>query len=145
MRFAKLVPVVMGNSKAGTKSDYTCEEAYEKPTALRALIETIPATVTRLVPTGNEGTDVNVEGDYTIAIATPPVSQTKGRCPGRSNLQSEVTSSVKCTSTYKQKGTVDGQEVIGSHNCGACGLKGHYLTTCPIEPEEKSCSREKGN
>jgi hypothetical protein len=27
MRFAKLVPVVMGIARAGTKSDYVCEEA----------------------------------------------------------------------------------------------------------------------
>jgi hypothetical protein len=35
MRFTKLVPVVMDIAHAGTKSDYTCDEAYEKSTALR--------------------------------------------------------------------------------------------------------------
>jgi hypothetical protein len=69
--------------------------------------------MTRSVPTGNEGTHVNVEGDYMVAIAVLPVSQTKGRGPGRSNLQSEVTSSVKCTSTYKRKRTVDGCNTPG--------------------------------
>jgi hypothetical protein len=39
MRFAKLVPVVMGIARVGTKSNYVCEEAYEKPMALRALIK----------------------------------------------------------------------------------------------------------
>jgi hypothetical protein len=90
MRFAKLVPVVMGITRVDTKSDYACEVAYEKSTALRALIETIPANVTRSVPTGNERTAVNVEGDYTVAIAAPSVLQTKGCGPSRSNLQNEV-------------------------------------------------------
>jgi hypothetical protein len=108
MQFAKLVPVVMGIARAGTKSNYVCDEAYEKSTSLRALIETIPANMTRSVPTGNEGTDVNVESDYTVAIVVQPVLQTKGHGPGRSKLQSEVTGSVKHTSTYKHKRTVDG-------------------------------------
>jgi hypothetical protein len=34
MRFAKLAPVVMGIARAGTKSDYACDEAYEKSAAL---------------------------------------------------------------------------------------------------------------
>jgi hypothetical protein len=45
MRFVKLVPVVMGITRAGTKSDYACEEAYEKSIALRALIKTILAKI----------------------------------------------------------------------------------------------------
>jgi hypothetical protein len=81
MRFAKHVLVVMDISRTSTKFDYACEEAYEKSTALRALIETIPANVTRSIPIGDEGTDVNVEGDYMVAIVAPPVSQTKGRGP----------------------------------------------------------------
>jgi hypothetical protein len=47
MRFAKFVLVVMGIARVGTKSDYACEEAYEKATDLRALIESIPVNVTR--------------------------------------------------------------------------------------------------
>jgi hypothetical protein len=108
MRFAKLVPVIMGIARAGTKSDYACEEAYEKSTTVRALIESISVNVTRSVPTGNEGADVNVEGNLTVAIAAPPVSQTKGCGPGRSNHQSEVTGGPKHTSTYKRKCTFDG-------------------------------------
>jgi hypothetical protein len=144
MRFSKLVPVIMGIARADTKSDYACEEAYEKLTALRALIETIPANVTRSVPTGNEGTDVNVEGHYTVAIAALPVSQTKERGPGRSNLQSEIIGSAKHTSTYKHKQTVDGKEVIGSRSCGVCGLKGQYLTTCPMNPNISHAMEKKG-
>jgi hypothetical protein len=77
---------------------------------------------------------VNVEGNFIVAIVAPPVTQTKGRGPGRSNPQSEVTGGTKHTSTYKYKRTIDGHEVIGSRNCGVCGLKGHYLTTCPRNP-----------
>jgi hypothetical protein len=142
MRFAKLVPIVIGIVRANTKSDYACEEAYERSTTLRALIETIPVSVSRSAPTGDEGTDVNVEGDYTVAIVAPPASQTKGCGPGRSNLQNEVTGGAQCTSTYKCKRTVDGHEVIGSRSCGVCGLKGHYMTTCPMNPK-RSCMVEK--
>jgi hypothetical protein len=46
MRFAKLVSFVMGITRAGTKSDYACDEAYEKSAALRDLIDSIPANVT---------------------------------------------------------------------------------------------------
>jgi hypothetical protein len=144
MRFAKLVLVVMVITRVGTKPDYACEEAYEKSTALSALIKTIPANVTRSVPTGHEGTDVNVEGDYMVAIAAPPVSPTKGHGPGRSKLQSEGTSSVKHTRTYKHKWIVDGQEVIGSCSCGVCGLKGHYLTTCPMNLKRSRTIEKKG-
>jgi hypothetical protein len=90
MRFLKLVPVVMGITRSGMKSYYPCEEAYEKSTNLRAPIESIPTKVTRSAPTDNGGPDVNVDGNLTVAIAAPLVSQTKGCCRGRSNLESEV-------------------------------------------------------
>jgi hypothetical protein len=144
MRFAKLVPVVMGITRAGMKSDYAREEAYEKSIAPRALIESIPTNVTRLVPTDNGGPNVNVDGNLTIAIATPPLSQTKGDGRGRSNLQSEVGGSAIHASTYKHKHPIDGQEVIGSCNCRVCGLKGHYLMTCPRNPNRNHTVEKKG-
>jgi hypothetical protein len=134
MRFPKLVLVVMGIARVGTKSDYACEEAYEKAMDLRAFIESILANVTKSVPRDNRGADVNVDGNLTVAIGAPPLSQTKRRGHGRSNIIREVGDSVIRTSTYKHKHTVKRQEVIGSHNCGVCGLKGHYLTTCPRNP-----------
>jgi hypothetical protein len=145
MRFAKLVPVVMGVARAGTKSDYACEEAYEKSTALQALIESMSANVTWSVPTSNEAADVNVEGNLTVAIAVLPVSQTKGCGPSRSNLQNDVTGGAKRTSTYKRKHTVDVQEVIDSCSCGVCGLKGHYLITCPMNPNRSHAVEKKGS
>jgi hypothetical protein len=117
MRFTKLVPVVMGIASVGTKSDYACEEAYEKAMDLRALIESIPANVTRSIPRDNGGADVNVDSNLTVAIAAPPLSQTKGRDRGRSNIVSEVRDSAIRTRTYKCKRNVEGQEVIGSHTC----------------------------
>jgi hypothetical protein len=134
MRFAKLVPVVMDITRTGTKFDYACEEAYEKVMDLRALIESIPVNVTKSVPRDNGGADVNVDGNLTVAIAAPPLSQTKGRGRGSSNIVSEAGDSGIHTSTYKRKRTVEGQEVIGSHSYGVCGLKGNYLTTCPRNP-----------
>jgi hypothetical protein len=47
MWFTKLVPVVMGIARAGSKSDYAYEEALNRATELQALIETIPANVTK--------------------------------------------------------------------------------------------------
>jgi hypothetical protein len=126
------------------KSDYACDEAYEKSIALRALIESIPANVTKSVPTDNEGVDVNVEGNLIVAITAPPLSQTKGCGCGKSNLESEVTGSAIRTSTYKRKCTIDGQVLIGSHSCGVCGLKGHYLTTCPRNPNRSHIVEKKG-
>jgi hypothetical protein len=88
MRFAKLVPVVMGVARAGTKLDYACDEAYEKSIALRDLIDSIPANVTRSVPIDNAGPEVNLDSTLIVAIAAPPLSQTKGRGHGRRNSDS---------------------------------------------------------
>jgi hypothetical protein len=137
MRFAKLVAVVMGIARVGTKSDYVCEEAYEKSAALRDLIESILVNVTRSVPTDNGGHDVNLDSTLTVAIAAPPLSQTKGCGRGRRNIESEIGGNMIRTSMYKRKLTVDGQEVICSRSCGVCGLKGHYLTTCPRNPNRR--------
>jgi hypothetical protein len=114
MRFAKRAPVVMGIARAGTKSDYACDEAYEKSAALRDLIDSILANVTRSVPTNNAGPDANLDSTFIVAIAAPPLSRTKGRGHGRRNSDSDVGGSTICTSMYKCKLTVDGQEVIGS-------------------------------
>jgi hypothetical protein len=114
MRFTNLVPGVMGIARAGTKSDYACEEAYEKAMDLRTLIESISANVTRLVPRDNGGADVNVDSNLMVAIAAPPLSQTKGCGRGRSNIVSEVGDSAIVRSTYKHRQTIEGQEVIGS-------------------------------
>jgi hypothetical protein len=108
MMFTKLVPVMMGIACAGTKSDYACDEAYEKGTALKTLIESIPPNVTWSVPTGNAPADVNVDGNLMVAIAAPPVSQTKGRGRGRRYSEMEVESSSVRISTYTHKLTVDG-------------------------------------
>jgi hypothetical protein len=132
----------MGIAVAGTKSDYACDEAFEKSTAVRALIESIPANVTRSVLTDNGVPDVNVDGNLMVAIAVPPLSQTKGCGRGKRNHESEVGGSVIRTSTYKRKCTVNGQELMGSRSCRVCGLKGHYLTTCPRNPN-RSCTIEK--
>jgi hypothetical protein len=144
MRFTKLVPVVMGIARAGTKSDYACEEAYEKSIALKALIESIPVNVTTSVPIEKGPPDVNLDGNLMVAIAAPPLSQTKGCGHGRRNIESEVGGSVIRTSTYKRKPTDDGQEVIGSHSCGMCGLKVHYLTTCPRNRNRSRTVEKKG-
>jgi hypothetical protein len=144
MRFTKLVPIVIGITRARTKSNYACEEAYEKIMDLRSLIESIPANVTRSVPRENGGADVNVDDNLTVAIAAPSLSQTKGRGHGRSNIVSEVRDSVIRTSTYKRKCTVEGQEVIGSRSCGVCGLKGHYLMMCPRNPNRSHAVEKKG-
>jgi hypothetical protein len=70
--------------------------------------------VTRSVPTNNAGPNVNLDSTLIVAIAAPPLSRTKGRGHGRRNSDSDVAGSAICTSMYKRKLTVDGQEVIGS-------------------------------
>jgi hypothetical protein len=144
MRFTKLVLDVMGIAWAGTKSDYACDEAHEKSVALRDVIDSISANVTRLVPTKNGGPDMNLDSTLTVAIVAPSLSQTKGHGHGRTNSESDVGGSAIRTSTYKHKLTIDGQEVIGSRSCGVCGLKGHYLTTCPRDPKRNWAMEKKG-
>jgi hypothetical protein len=144
MRFAKLVPVVMGIARVGTKSDYACDEAYEKSTALRDHIDSIPVNVTQLVPTDNAVPDVNLDRTLMVAIAAPPLSQTKGRGHGRRNSDSDVGGSTIRTSTYKRKLTVNGQEVNGSQSCKVYGFKCHYLTTCPRNPNRSRAVDKKG-
>jgi hypothetical protein len=97
MRFAKLVPVVMGVARAGTKLDYACDEAYEKSIALRDLIDSIPANVTRSVPIDNAGPDVNLDSTLIVAIAAPPLSQTKGLV-----MAGETVTAIR-TSTYRSQ------------------------------------------
>jgi hypothetical protein len=46
VRFVKLIPVVMGIARAGSRSEYAYEKALERSKSLRNLIETIPANVT---------------------------------------------------------------------------------------------------
>jgi hypothetical protein len=90
MRFAKLVPTVMGIARAGTKSNYACDEAYEKSAALRDLIDSILANMTWSVPTYNACLYVNLDSTLTVAITTSPLSQTKGRGHGRRNGKCDV-------------------------------------------------------
>jgi hypothetical protein len=44
----------------------------------------------------------------------------------------------------KSKLNFDGQEVIGSRSYRVCGLKGHYLTTCPRNPNRSWAIEKKG-
>jgi hypothetical protein len=79
-----------------------------------------------------------------IAIAAPPLSQTKGCGRGSRNSDSDVGASTIRTSTYKRKLTIDGQEAVGSQSCRVCGLKGLYLTTCPRNPNRSRAMEKKG-
>jgi hypothetical protein len=90
MRFVKLVVVVLFFARARTKLDYACDEAYEKSAALKDVIDSIPANMTRSVPTDHGGPEVNFDSTLTVAIAAPPLSQTKGHGHGRRNRESEV-------------------------------------------------------
>jgi hypothetical protein len=74
-------------------------------------VSTEEALPTRTMGDGDG--DVCVEAP---ALVAPPVSQTKGRGANRWT---------KC------KQTEDGHVIISGCLCGHCGLKGHYLTTCP--------------
>jgi hypothetical protein len=48
------------------------------------------------------------------------------------------------TSTYKRKGTEGGMEIIDEQSCGTCGVKGHYTTTCPRNPNRSRAVEKKG-
>jgi hypothetical protein len=139
MHFAKLVPVVMGIARTGSKSDYAYEEALNRATELRALIETIPVNVTRAAAQAAEiTTDVADACEELLALLAPPISQRKGHGPGTRKYSNTGVVPAQITGTYKPRPDRDGQEIIGERTCGTCKLKGHYSTTCPLNPN-RSC------
>jgi hypothetical protein len=90
MRFDKLIPIVMGIARAGSRSDYAYNETVKRATKLRCLIETIPANVTTESDVVDENNDAT--GSREMAVASP-LSQTKGRGT-RSQQDCDVT---ECT------------------------------------------------
>jgi hypothetical protein len=79
MRFAKLVPAVMGIARAGSKSEYAYEEALQRAKELRVLIETIPPNITTTMTITNEVVAEEADGNVgMISLLEPPMSQTKG-------------------------------------------------------------------
>jgi hypothetical protein len=46
---------------------------------------------------------------------------------------------------YKRKVTASCQCVIGSKKCGICDLKGHYSTTCPLNPVRSRAAKKMGS
>jgi hypothetical protein len=79
MRFAKLVPAVMGIARAGSKSEYAYEEALQRAKELRVLIETIPPNITTTTTITNEVVAEEADGNVgMISLLEPPMSQTKG-------------------------------------------------------------------
>jgi hypothetical protein len=80
MRFAKLVHVVMGIARAGSKSEYAYKEALQRAKELRVLIETIPPNVTTTTIATDEVVAEEEDGNVgMISLLEPPMSQTKGR------------------------------------------------------------------
>jgi hypothetical protein len=41
--------------------------------------------------------------------------------------------------------TASGQCVIASQKCGICDLKGHYATTCPLNPARSHAAKKRGS
>jgi hypothetical protein len=149
MRFAKLVPVVMGIARAGSKSEYVYEEALKRSKTLRNLIETIPSNVTTTTDNckpdssvGGEEANTDMTVGNTVIFVAPSISQTKGRGSSKRKIHNEGPALTQCTSTYKHKVIESCQCVIGSKKCGIYDLKGHYSTTCPLNPT-RSCAAEK--
>jgi hypothetical protein len=143
MRFAKLIPVVMGIARAGNKSAYAYEEALNRATELRALIETILANVTRASAQQGKIEDVGDAYEESLTLVAPPMSQTKRCGPGTVKYSNMGVVHDQVTSTYKQKCGSDGQEIIGERSCGICKLKGHYSTTCPRNPNRNHATKKK--
>jgi hypothetical protein len=152
MRFAKLVPVVMGIARAGSKSEYEYEEALERSKTLRNLIETIPANVTTTTDNcepdssvGGEEANTDMTIGNTIVFVAPPISQTKGCGSSKRKVHNEGAALTQCTSTYKCKVIGSGQCVIGSQKCGICDLKDHYSTTCLLNPARTHAAETRGS
>jgi hypothetical protein len=61
----KLIPVVMGITRVGSKSPYAYEETLKQATALRELIETIPSNVRT---TEAQPTEWTCEGEVMVML-----------------------------------------------------------------------------
>jgi hypothetical protein len=106
--FAKLVPLMMGIARAGSKSDYRCDETWTRGTSLKELIETIPTNVARAgagagCSTGAAGGDVEETCGSQISLLEPPMSQTKGHGTRRYGNHSASGAERPSTSTYKRR------------------------------------------
>jgi hypothetical protein len=77
--------------------------------------------------------------DNQIALLEPQMSQTKGRGSRRYSNRNASGAGWPSTSTYKCKRT----EIIGDRSCGTCGVKGHYTTTCPLDPKRSHAVERK--
>jgi hypothetical protein len=152
MRFVKLVPVVMGIARAGSKSEYAYEDALERFETLRNLIETILANVITATnncepdsSVGQEEVNTNMMVGNTVVFVAPPISQTKGCGSNKWKVHNEGPALTQCTSTYKRMVTASGQCVIGSRKCDICYLKGHYSTTYLLNPARSHAAKKRGN
>jgi hypothetical protein len=140
---------MMGIARAGSKSDYRRDETWTRGTSLKELIEIIPTNVARVsagvgCSTSAAGGDVEETCGSQIALLEPPMSQTKGCGTRRYGNRSASGAERLSTSTYKRKRTDDGMEIIGKRLCGTCGVKGHYTTTYPRNPNITHAVERKG-
>jgi hypothetical protein len=152
VRFVKLIPVVMGIARAGSRSEYAYEKALERSKSLRNLIEIIPANVTVATDTcepdssvGQEDVNMDMTVGNTVVFVAPPISGTKGHGCSKRKVHNEGPAITQYTSTYKCKVTTSVQCVIGSRKCGICDLKGHYATTCPLNLARSRAAEKRGS
>jgi hypothetical protein len=117
-RFVKLVPLMMGLARAGSKSEYRCDETWTRGTSLKELIETIPTNVARAgagVGCSTDAAEDDVEETCVaqIALLEAPMSQTKGRGTKKYGNRSAAGADHPSTSTYNRKRIEGGMEIIG--------------------------------
>jgi hypothetical protein len=74
MRFAKLIHVVMGIARTGSRSDYAYQLALEKSNELKNLLETVPINATTMSSGGVGSEDVVAQHEEALAIVASPVS-----------------------------------------------------------------------
>jgi hypothetical protein len=94
--------------------------------------------------TSAAGGDVEETCGSQIALLEPPMSQTKGRGTRRYGNRSASGAERSSTCTYKRTRIEGGMEIIGERSCGTCGVKGHYTTTCPRNPNKSRVVERKG-
>jgi hypothetical protein len=90
------------------------------------------------------GGDVEETCGSQIAVLELPMSQTKGHGTRRYGNRSALGAEQPSMSTYKSKRTEGGMEIIGERSCRTCGVKGHYTTTCPRDPNRSRVVERKG-
>ena len=87
MWLTKLIPLVMGLARAGSKYDYAFEEKMKGVKSLKRIVEIIPHDEAQQTVEDEQCTNLvpaaEIASRIAISATAPPASKTKGRTHGK--------------------------------------------------------------